>query len=94
MSGSTPSPDDGPPRSRAGFWWVLVAVLAIVLVTLLVAQPWAPVETEPTPTATVTVSEPTQAPTTLSPSVPPPGSDAVFDATSAPGLFVTSGGAA
>ena len=64
--------------------------MAIALVTALVAQPWAPVETEPTPTATVTVTEPTAVPTTPSPSVPPPGSDAVFDATTAPGLFVTS----
>ncbi|WP_456789107.1 hypothetical protein [Cellulomonas sp. P5_C5] len=90
MSGSAPSP--GPGRSRAGWWWLLVAFVAIALVTALVAQPWAPVETEPTPTVTVTVPEPepTVAPTTQSPSVPPPGSDALFDATTAPALFVTS----
>ena len=90
MSGSTPPPDVGARPSRAGWWWLLVGVLAIALVTALVAQPWAPVETEPTPTVTVTVPEPTAEPTTQSPSVPPPGSDAVFDASTAPGLFVTS----
>jgi hypothetical protein len=85
VSGSAPSPGTG--RSRAGWWWLLVAVVAIALVTALVAQPWQPVETEPTPTATVTL--PTAVPTTDSPSVAPPGSDAVFDASTAPGLFVT-----
>ena len=92
MSGSAPSPGPGPGRSRAGWWWLLVAVLAIALVTALVAQPWAPVETEPTPTVTVvqpTVA-PSTAPSTASPSVPPPGSDAMFDATTAPTLFVSS----
>jgi hypothetical protein len=88
VSGSTPPPDTGSRRSHAGWWWLIVAVLAIALVTALVAQPWAPVETEPTPTLTVT--EPTEAPTTQSPSVPPPGSDAVFDPSTALGLFVTS----
>lgn len=90
MSGSAPSPDAGPGRSRAGWWWLVVAALAIALVTALVAQPWAPVETEPTPSVTDTVPEPTAAPTTQSPSVPPPGSDAMFDGTTAPRLFVTS----
>ena len=92
MSGSTPPPDAGARRSHVGWWWLIVAVLAIALVTALVAQPWAPVETEPTPT--VTDTEPTTAPTTqppsLAPSVAPPGADAMFDATTAPTLFVTS----
>jgi hypothetical protein len=88
VSGSAPSPGTG--RSRAGWWWLLVALVAIALVTALVAQPWAPVETEPTPTATLTTGQPSADPTTQSPSVPPPGSDAVFDAATAPGLFVTS----
>ncbi|KQR10513.1 sensor domain-containing protein [Cellulomonas sp. Leaf334] len=89
MSGSTSSPGAGPGRSRVGWWWLLVAVLAIALVTALVAQPWAPVETEPSPTGTVTVTEPTVEPTTQSPSVPPPGSEAMFDGTTAQALFVT-----
>ncbi|MDQ0375845.1 hypothetical protein [Cellulomonas humilata] len=100
MSGSTPPPDPAPGwpsgsrRSGTSWWWLLVAVLAIALVTALVAQPWAPVETEPTPTGTVTDTEPTTAPTTqppsLAPSVAPPGADAMFDAITAPTLFVTS----
>ena len=89
MSGSAPSPDPGSGRSRAGWWWLLVALLAIALVTVLVAQPWEPVETEPSPTATATVPEPTAVPTTASPSVPAPGADAVFDAMTAPLLFVS-----
>ena len=98
MSGSAPSPDTGvgpspgSSRSGTGWAWALVAVLAVVGVTVLVSQPWTPVETEPSITVSLTPSEPT-APTTepdsASPSVAPPGSDAVFDATTAPGLFVT-----
>lgn len=103
MSGSAPQPVDpapgdepqagGPVRSRRGWWWLLFAVLALALVTVLVAQPWEPVETEPTPSVTVTPPPPeTTAPTLPSPSVSvgPPGADAVFDATTAAGLFVTS----
>ena len=98
MSGSAPSPDvgrgssSGSSRSRLGWWWLLVAVLAIAGGSVLVAQPWEPVETEPSATVTLTPSEPTaptSAPSSPSPSVPPPGSDAVFDATTAAALFVT-----
>jgi hypothetical protein len=102
VSGSAPQPVDpapgdgpqagGPARSRRGWWWLLVAVVALALVTVLVAQPWEPVETEPTPSVTVTATPPpTTAPGVPSPSasVGPPGADAVFDATTATGLFVT-----
>ncbi|NUU18372.1 hypothetical protein HP550_14035 [Cellulomonas humilata] len=92
MSGSVPPPDPGPPpgRSRIGWWWLLVAVLAIALITALVAQPWAPVETEPslTPSITVTTPEPTVPPGTPSPSAEVPGADAVFDPTTGLTLFV------
>ena len=101
MSGSAPQPVDpgpgdgpqagAPPRSRRGWWWLLFALLALALVTALVAQPWEPVETEPTPSATVTVPLDDDAPSTPSPSVSvgPPGADAVFDPTTAAALFVT-----
>ncbi|WP_421732884.1 hypothetical protein [Cellulomonas sp.] len=92
MSGSVPPPDPGPTpgRSRIGWWWLLVAVLAIALITALVAQPWAPVETEPslTPSTTVTTPQPTMPPGTPSPSVAVPGADAVFDPTTGLTLFV------
>ncbi|KQY41947.1 sensor domain-containing protein [Cellulomonas sp. Root137] len=94
MSGSVPPLDPGPTpgRSRIGWWWLLVALLAVGLVTALVAQPWAPVETEPsvTPTVTSPTPEPSSAPSSASPSVTVPGADAVFDATTAPALFVTT----
>ena len=92
MSGSAPQldPAPGPGRSRPGWWWLVVAVVAIGLVTALVAQPWAPVETEPTPTVTVTVPATTPAPSAPPPSVAPPAADAIFDATTAPTLFVTT----
>jgi hypothetical protein len=69
----------------------VVVVGAIGLVTALVAQPWAPVQTEPlpTPTGTPTSPEPSAAPSSPSPSVAPPGAATVFDATTAPALFVT-----
>lgn len=99
MSGSAPAPHDPapaerarPPRGGIGWWWLLVAVGAIALVTLLVAEPWTPVETEPTPTATSpqTPTVPPVPSATPSVSVAPPGADAVFDANTAPGLFVTA----
>jgi len=70
---------------------LLVAVTAIALVTFLVAQPWTPVETEPSPTVTSvpTASVPAVPSATPSVSVEPPGADAMFDASTAPGLFVT-----
>ena len=99
MSGSAPAPHDPapaegrrPPRGRLGWWWLLVAVAAIALVTLLVAEPWTPVETEPTPAVT-SPQTPTLPPVpsvTKSVPVAPPGSDAVFDPATAPGLFVTA----
>ncbi|MEZ0447287.1 hypothetical protein [Cellulomonas sp. ICMP 17802] len=100
MSGSTPQPlgpapgDDpqaGPPgRSRRAWWWLLVAVLALGLITALVTRPWEPVETEPTPTVTVTVPPTTEPGSpSASTSVAPPGADAVFDPTTALPLFVT-----
>ena len=69
-----------------------MAVAAIALVTLLVAEPWTPVETEPTPTVTFvpTPSEPPEPSPTPTVSVAPPGADAVFDGQTAPGLFVTA----
>ena len=99
MSGSAPpgGPASGTApasgRRRTGWWWLLVAVLAVGLVTALVAQPWAPVETEPVPLPTVTGTpspQPTAVPSATSPSVAPPGADAVFDATTAPALFITT----
>ena len=94
VSGSVPPLDPVPPsgRSRISWWWLLVAVLAIGLVTALVAQPWEPVETEPSVTQTVTSPSPppTSAPSSPTPSVAAPGADAVFDATTAPGLFVST----
>ena len=99
MSGSAPpgGPASGTApasgRRRTGWWWLLVAVLAVGLVTALVAQPWAPVETEPVPLPTVTGTpspQPTAVPSATSPSVAPPGADAVFDATTAPTLFITT----
>ncbi|WP_315094976.1 hypothetical protein [uncultured Cellulomonas sp.] len=99
MSGSAPPLDPVPGRaSRSGrsrrvWWWLLVAILVVAGVTALAVRPWEPVETEPPPTATLT-DVPTAAPTT--PSAPSssspavPGADAVFDATTAPALFVSS----
>lgn len=102
MSGSAPpaSDPDGPegvetaPRTPTarGWWWLLAALGALAVLILLVAEPWS-VETEPTPTQTY-VPTPTQTAPSPSPSpsisVAPPGSDAVFDATTSLGLFVTA----
>lgn len=94
MSGSVPPLDPGPTpgRSRIGWWWLLVALLAFALVTALVAQPWAPVEIEPsvTPTVTSPTPAPSSPPGSASPSVAVPGADAVFDPTTALALFVTA----
>src|SRR4029079_13274133 len=99
VSGSAPAPHDPapaerrrPPRNGLGWWWLRVAVAAIALVTLLVAEPWTPVETEPTPTATAPQTPTVPPVPSVTPSVPvaPPGSDAAFDAATAPGLFVTA----
>jgi hypothetical protein len=73
-----------------GWWWGLVGVGAVALVTLLVAEPWTPVETEPVPTHTTAPSVPPDPSATPSVSVPPAGSSALFDATTGPGLFVTA----
>lgn len=99
MSGSVPSPDPVPARAlgsgrpRRVWWWLLVAVLVIAAVTAVAVRPWEPVETEPPPTATLTevptvVPTTPSAPSSSSPTVP--GADAVFDATTAPALFVSS----
>jgi hypothetical protein len=92
VSGSVPlDPGPTPGRSRIGWWWLLVAVLAIGLVAALVAQPWAPVETEPPVTHSTTITPtPSTAPSTPPPSIVVPGADSVFDATTAPALFVTT----
>ncbi|MBO3084824.1 sensor domain-containing protein [Cellulomonas fengjieae] len=92
MSGSTPPPDVAgePQRGRTGWRWPLVVVLALACLTVLVLMPWTPVETEPDLTETGTTAEPTVEPSTPASPVAQPGSDAVFDATTAPALFVTA----
>ena len=96
MSGTAPPPGpDGADRpgrttSSHGWWWLALAVAALALVVLLVAEPWS-IQTEPVPTAaaspTPTAIQPSATPSV---SVAPPGSDAVFDATTSLGLFVTA----
>jgi hypothetical protein len=93
VSGSTPPAPDGSPPGRhtsRAWWWLVGAVAGLGLLVLFVAEPWS-VQTEPTPTAAVSPT-PTVRPPSATPSVSvaPPGSDAVFDATSSLGLFVTA----
>lgn len=79
----------GDRRPGRGWWWLLVVALAVAVVVLAV-RPWSPGE-DPSPTATpapTSASAPTPTPTV---SVVPPADDAVFDATTLEGLFLTLG---
>lgn len=86
-TGAAP-PSDGD-RSR-GWWWLLV-VAVVVAVVLLVVRPWsgdepAPTSTSASPTSAAPDSPPGPTPTV---SVVPPADEAVFDATTLEGLFLT-----
>lgn len=80
--------------SGSGRWWVVASlvVLAVVLVALLVAQPWVDHENEPVVVPTRTSTAPSSTAPSSTPSTPPtpppsasptttavPGADAVFD---------------
>ena len=80
---------DGGGRSR-GWWWLLV-VAAVAVVVLLVVRPWEPAEPTPTPTTPpATSAEPEPPSPTPTVTVVPPAAEAVFDATTLEGLFVTT----
>ncbi|MCC2334794.1 hypothetical protein [Cellulomonas wangsupingiae] len=90
--------DDFPDlrrRGARGGWWLLVVVVVAVVV-LLVTQPWAGDEPVPVPTPSVVPdaptpeTEPSADPSASSTAAPAPGAGAVFDAATAPSLFVTA----
>ncbi|QHT55058.1 sensor domain-containing protein [Cellulomonas sp. H30R-01] len=86
---TAPAGSPGARRRRRGWWWLLVGAVALVVV-LLVVRPWSTDDaTSPTPTtSTSAASTSTPTPTV---SVVPPADDAMFDATTLDGLFLTVG---
>ncbi|QCB94206.1 sensor domain-containing protein [Cellulomonas shaoxiangyii] len=89
--GDVPAADAVHPRRR---WWPGVLVAVVVAAVLLVVRPWGPAPPAATPAPT---SAAPSTPTTPSPTAPdsatspagPAGADAVFDATTLPGLLLT-----
>lgn len=83
-------PTDPPRRRRARWPWVLVAVLVAAVV--VVVRPWgsvAPGEPVATTAAPTTPAPSPTAPDAVTSAAAPPGADAVFDATTLPGLLLT-----